>query len=368
MPLILFTLLINSMMEIIALLFLLRLLTSHAIMSRPRQTAYVTAVCLTITAIVTEVASVVLEPFGAPLRGVCLVANTMGFSCSAALPYVLAVTYSEKLLRRKWLLALPAAIVALTGSLSGRTGWLFSLSPDNVYSRGPLFFIYVLAFFTGLVLLIVVSCRQAIRLCRSEQFSLLVLFFLSLLGISVQILNPQVYSSWLCITLALLLYYSFQRELQFKYDQLTGVLNRASYSKDTGKALPLGTVVLLFDLDNFKSVNDQHGHAAGDECLRMCARILQRCFVGIGPCYRIGGDEFAVVGCGEEAQVAAACQRMLRRVRTQREILPILPGISYGYGYLRPGSTFEAAFQQADREMYRFKARRAEHTIRDTAD
>ena len=66
------------------------------------------------------------------------------------------------------------------------------------------------------------------------------------------------------------------------------------------------------DLDNFKWVNDNKGHAAGDEFLKSVARILRDTFRETDTTARLGGDEFAVLLCGVNADAAAVLAGRLR--------------------------------------------------------
>ncbi|HET8956147.1 MAG TPA: sensor domain-containing diguanylate cyclase [Solirubrobacterales bacterium] len=95
-------------------------------------------------------------------------------------------------------------------------------------------------------------------------------------------------------------------------DSLTGLPNRRAFEErlpvELARAARSGPVSLcLLDLDGFKSVNDRLGHPAGDEVLRQVARILEGSRMA-DDCFRIGGDEFAILMPGtseEEAEIAA---------------------------------------------------------------
>ena len=79
-------------------------------------------------------------------------------------------------------------------------------------------------------------------------------------------------------------------------DSLTGLLNRrAIFERFGAAALGSNTAALLFDLDHFKSVNDQHGHAAGDEALRRFAHVVRQHMPEGAAAARIGGEEFLLV-------------------------------------------------------------------------
>ena len=80
-----------------------------------------------------------------------------------------------------------------------------------------------------------------------------------------------------------------------EHDDLTGLLNRAGFRDRLQQALAAGgqVVVMMLDLDGFKLVNDQYGHAAGDEVLRIVAARMSHALRNGDVVSRLGGDEFA---------------------------------------------------------------------------
>lgn len=81
------------------------------------------------------------------------------------------------------------------------------------------------------------------------------------------------------------------------HDQLTGLYNRTAFAEHTSRDefIVDKCIIVVMDLNNLKSCNDQMGHDKGDIYIKECARMIQESFGDIGRCYRMGGDEFNVL-------------------------------------------------------------------------
>lgn len=145
-------------------------------------------------------------------------------------------------------------------------------------------------------------------------------------------------------------------------DPLTGILNKTVFQRRIELHLAEAgeeTALLILDLDDFKSVNDLHGHPCGDYVLKETALELQAHFpeaVGVG---RIGGDEFAValsgVSSGAIKSTAEQLIQDISRIRWRGQPL----GACCSLGVCRtsrPGVTYEALYGEADRALYQAKA------------
>jgi diguanylate cyclase (GGDEF)-like protein len=128
--------------------------------------------------------------------------------------------------------------------------------------------------------------------------------------------------------------------------------------------------LLVMDLDDFKQINDNHGHHVGDRALRELAAVLRAAIRPYDICVRYAGDEFIVVlsGCGaEEAEnkqieLQKAVDEIVFEGRPGRR-LPL--GISVGAAvFPHDGDTYESLLATADSRMYRDKTKRKRRTLR----
>ncbi len=138
-------------------------------------------------------------------------------------------------------------------------------------------------------------------------------------------------------------------------DPLTGLANRRTLPAVFRGAYETGAMLLFFDLDDFKQVNDTFGHRVGDACLRHMADALRECFRPEDAIIRYGGDEFLVVAVGMDDAMAA---ERAEAVRTRLALLGAhAPPLRFAVGIqpLEPSGDAEAAVESADEAMYRAK-------------
>jgi two-component system cell cycle response regulator len=150
-------------------------------------------------------------------------------------------------------------------------------------------------------------------------------------------------------------------------DSLTGLHNRrfALYQLDRMLTRPgRGVAVMMLDLDHFKRVNDTHGHAVGDEVLRLVARRLRAQLRGGDLLARIGGEEFLVALPDSDGIVALDCAERLRNAighdafRVPGAAPPLPVTLSVGIALASPGheETAQSLIDRADAALYGAKA------------
>ena len=138
-------------------------------------------------------------------------------------------------------------------------------------------------------------------------------------------------------------------------DPLTSLVNRRALPEVFREVQPAGAMLVFFDLDGFKEINDKHGHQAGDACLVRFATALSASFRPTDAIVRYAGDDFLVVAKGTEIDMEERVTELRNRLRmAPAHDLPIR--FSYGISRLEPGGNPDEAVKLADEAMYRSKA------------
>jgi diguanylate cyclase (GGDEF)-like protein len=151
-------------------------------------------------------------------------------------------------------------------------------------------------------------------------------------------------------------------------DPLTGVKNRKyleeRYAREAERAVEENTslALLIFDLDHFKSVNDTHGHPAGDACLKHVCRVTEQCLRKAFDCIvRLGGEEFAILLPETELAGAVVTAERIRaavmnsRVRYREATMTLTVSIGIGISAPEDPLSLPEILEIADQALYEAK-------------
>lgn len=146
-------------------------------------------------------------------------------------------------------------------------------------------------------------------------------------------------------------------------DPLTGLANRRYAMAEIDRAIMVArkhkkpVSLVVFDLDHFKSVNDTHGHIAGDRVLAKVARLSQLLVPEGGLAARFGGEEFVILLPDAGTQGACEFAEKLRWTIETGSAVEELPGVtaSIGYASFEPSDTSLTLFARADAALYEAK-------------
>ncbi len=162
-----------------------------------------------------------------------------------------------------------------------------------------------------------------------------------------------------------------------RQDLLTGLCNKLTFENDVKAALESRkmedvAVLLIFDFDNFKYVNDRYGHQMGDAALKAFADILIRCFRSNDILGRIGGDEFMVYMQGMTKDNVERSDEIAQEVLQELCSLKLGEAGSFscsiGIGTDGTDCSFQELYQLTDRALYEAKVRGKACYVRYSAD
>ena len=275
------------------------------------------------------------------------------------------------------------AVNAVLEFVSVFAGFIFYIDANNVYVRGNFYWIYILVYIAAILMLI----AEAVHFCWTYQQSnipgLAAIMTFLMVGVAIQTFNSGLRTDWITVAFAFTMFYNWFVELTLQTDHLTRLLSRRSYEHRLAR-INFPTVIIMFDVDDFKSVNDTYGHAAGDEILQKSAEIILKTYGSYGWCYRIGGDEFCVIlkkgkfdlpilPAGEPAvpederiegfQQSTPVVQQLNHLFDEAVSAAIegdsrMPNISLGHFRFENGASVSEAVDRADHLMFENKRRR----------
>lgn len=154
-------------------------------------------------------------------------------------------------------------------------------------------------------------------------------------------------------------------------DELTKLSNRRGFLEGfrreldrTQRGQSEGGLLIMIDLDNFKTINDTHGHAAGDAALRLVAEFLRGEIRDMDIAARLGGDEFMVVFPNASKEKAMKRAQLMGLRLNNLSLIwcadEIRIGASIGLREYGPGDTLEMVLSAADQGMYADKQNKRE--------
>lgn len=239
---------------------------------------------------------------------------------------------------------------------------VFFVDENNVYTRRPFFWLYLLVNYGILIDSLVVYCRSRWRKSPLKSFALWAYIIPVAICAVIQscFYGISVISASYSIAIAGILS-SLQNESIFK-DRLTGLFNRAylDYMFKKLEHSPHSHVTgVMVDLNGFKNINDHYGHAVGDSVLRSVAEILQESVGDLGTAIRYAGDEFILL---LNTQMDAVIEMAVRDIKTNIENFnvknPARYTLSASFGYSKLNleeQTPDEFLNDIDKRMYEDK-------------
>ena len=371
---------INTILAIQMNIFMLILLSCIAVhacfrfnQKKQAHRLFLTLIFSVILILLLEIASVVLNSAQyIEFMVVHKIVNVLGFLLTPVVPIIAAMyAYKRANKARKipadqfpWL-KVPFIVNGILSVGSYYFNWIFTISAENLYVRGPLFFVSPVTSYFYYIMHLSFLYKNRKKISREELFGLSCLTLIPAVFSVFQLYYYVFLTIWNSVAIAVVINYIFIVYNEAKYDPLTGVGNRIAYDEYLanlqGKS-GFNFSVVNIDLDDFKSINDLYGHQEGDKVLKVFARNLEDAFEEEGVVIRLGGDEFIVLLRERRISTLERCIRTFNdKINAYNASKEVRYCIQFSYGIATYDNSFRdinTFIQYSDKLMYEEKQKK----------
>ncbi len=252
---------------------------------------------------------------------------------------------------------IPIAIVAVISITSYWTHLMFYFDANNEFIRGPLSYI---AHFMSVCYMGILLYYAIIRFKIADLSEILTIFYIVIACLSAVFIETIFKVKFLvsgAIVSSCVVYYTYLYVQVYKTDPLTKVYDRTSFNKDVEKKLNKSMEIINVDLDNLKFINDTEGHLAGDVALCTVANVLVSVANNSYKVYRVGGDEFYVIGIDKSHASSKVYITNAKKLLSKEGL-----SASFGSARYNPGDDFGDRCIEADKNMYANKKHKPTYT------
>ncbi len=295
--------------------------------------------------------SMYLEQLGPKYRVHNIILHIIYLSLTPLIPVLIGNTLIKVNYRKTVLFCLITNFIFQC--MSAFNGYIFYIDKNNVYYRGKYFVVFFF-FCTTAALVLINSVYKLNLIYHSKSNYILVLIFLSLFtGNFIQLFVRDLETIWIACASSLTMLYMYYNQLISQIDSLSSLFNRQCYENNIDD-LKENTIILFFDMNKFKKVNDTYGHLFGDYCITEIGNIIKNNYGKYGRCYRIGGDEFCVLLYNKINDIESLNNNFKNTIIEKQKTEPRLPNVSIGYAFFNPYSkkSVQESIEEADLMMY----------------
>lgn len=237
--------------------------------------------------------------------------------------------------------------------------FIFYIDENNRYFHAKFYSVYILSFCISSMYMIINIFEFSKEYQNKNKIQLKSIIAFLCVGGAIQLINPQIKTCWLSIAIAASLFFIYYTSIIQYVDGLTKLLNQKCYYTFLEQNVDTMFTLLIFDVNNFKYINDNFGHNFGDQILSNLGEIIKQEYGEYGRCYRIGGDEFAVLIEKNSNEIKRANGKFKKAIKEKRKEIPEFPSVSFGMSTYNPDSKevhdINATVEEADARMYKMK-------------
>ncbi len=254
--------------------------------------------------------------------------------------------------KNKWVLYGILIINFLLLAGSAVDGSVFYINSENEFVYGEFFPVYITLYIVCYAQL-VYNIYKFSRECQMANSYVMILT--GVLGLSaniIQMIYSEILVIWIGVTIMTILTYIYYTAVNNQLDKLTHTLKRGCYENMLVN-IGYDATIVVFDINDFKTVNDRDGHLVGDYVLSMVGKLIRETYSKDGLSYRIGGDEFCVVLKKNFRFVEELNETFLKKIEDARKEDDRIMKVAIGYAHFDANKdNILDVIEEADKMMY----------------
>ena len=325
--------LFRSILNILALLLLSYLVYNNKTLDKNRNRALLFTIFILIIIILSEIATTSNVGERVVYRNLNNVANVVGFSLSPFVPILLARVFGGPRVRLRLTHFIPSIVNVICAILSPFIGIIFFITEENIYLRGSGFIVYIAVCLFNCIIFVYIATLSIRQYHNANRVYIIFGSLLVVIGSACQVAVPSIHTTWISITMSLILYYAFHCDSSVRYDVLTGLLNRRAYREDIEvHTYKYEEKIIVVSIDDIEQLNQAYGYRYIDYCVVTVGYLLERDFAGHGVCYRMGSNQFRIICDDTEEKVALRIETVKKDYDKLRKKERTMPNISISFG------------------------------------
>ena len=358
---------------VLSILLIVLLVHAYFNMNRKKITnrVFIWIMGLTLLTLILEIFSVLLDnPSFKQFMILHKLVNIIGFILAPAIIFLGYICtqewvnrYQQKKIKVNKLLILPLLINGIASLMSYSGNGVFRITSENIYERGPLFFILPCVCYIYFVYNLFFIYKQRKKLNYSELGMFSLFFIVPAIFTIIQLKYSFYLTIWNSSAIIVVLVYITILNDQAYRDTLSGLQNRLAYehyAQNINYKKINKLFMIYIDIDDFKSINDQYGHYEGDEAIKIFASLLVESFpIRQKKLIRLGGDEFLVLLEDHSLEAVVNYIEYLTKnveVYNNSGKIPYVLKFSYGMAcYTDAYESFYQLLEYVDQLMYNHK-------------
>lgn len=284
-----------SFINISTLLLLLVCILTDTVINKIQKKHFLITVLVVFVICVMEVFSIIFN--GAPVKykWIHIVSNYLGFSLTPSVTLsLLNSIYPNKKTRYLYIFCAVYSVWLIISLIMNKGTSVFYIDENNNYFRAKGFFVYVIVYAVCNLFFFVENLILSLRFWHTNNIMLLGTMLFLCAGTTIQIINPEIQVTWLCVIISILLFYIYNDTLYQQIDELT-FLKNSKCLKKWHSSQKKDAVIVVVEIDNYSKLKLNYNRSNLSQIVMEVSKNFNNFFKKYGTCYRLGSEEFCVI-------------------------------------------------------------------------